>query len=94
MNWLNIAIWCAPLGIFAMVGWLNAPRSVNAPLSKTPPAPPKITRQKRDGFSDSMIIAAATDSTIIGTVVGGDLGGALFGSALRDITKTPSLPPG
>ena len=43
-----------------------------------------------DGFITSMIIGAATDSTLLGAAIGGNVAGAMIGDMLNDSDSTSS----
>jgi hypothetical protein len=46
-----------------------------------------------DGFLESMAIGYLTDSTFVGTLLGGNLPGAMIGDMLNDSDEVPAVPP-
>lgn len=55
----------------------NRPKSQSAESTKSIPPPTD------DGFATSVIVAAVTDSALLGVAVGGNLAGAIVGDLLN-----------
>lgn len=59
-------------------------------LNKTKTPDVKTKKSDDSSFTDSAMIAYATDSTVLGYALGGDLGGALLGDTLNSNCGTSS----